>query len=99
MKDNKANLGLLVAALLTIGQASSANEPSSENAVEAFAPIEALAPEHRSALAPQIKILRETIKIDWNSVAIGINQHGELTLKGKIEAKLKSTANPTCWGI
>ncbi len=99
MKDNKTKLGFLVAALLSIGQASSANEPSSENAVEEFAPIEALAPEHRSALAPQIKLLRETIKIDWNSVVIGINQHGELTLKGKLEAKLKSTANPTCWAM
>jgi hypothetical protein len=97
MKDNKAKLGLLIAALLTIGQVSNANDKSIEQ--DEFAPIEALTPEHRASLLPQIELLRKTIKIDWNSVALGINQNGELVLKGKEAAKLETTANPTCWGM
>lgn len=98
MKDNKAKLGLLIAALLSLGQASNANDQNTENGQEDFAPIEALAPEHRESLIPQIELLRKTIKIDWNSVAIGINKKGELVLKGKEAAKIGSVANPTCWG-
>ena len=99
MKDNKAKLGLLIAALLTIGQASNAGDQNSENSQEEFAPIEVLTPEHRANLLPQIELLRKTIKIDWNSIAIGINPKGELVLKSKEAAKMGSTANPTCWAM
>lgn len=97
MKDNNTKLGLLIAALLTMGQASNADDSKAESKLELFAPIETLAPEHRAALFPQVDLLRRTVKIDWNSVAIGINQKGELVLKSKEAAKMGSTANPTCW--
>lgn len=97
MKDNKAKLGLLVAALLTLGQVSNASEQNTENNQDEFAPFETLASEHRAVLIPQIELLRKTVKIDWNSVLIGINRKGELVLKGKIGSKLGPVSNPTCW--
>lgn len=97
MKDNKAKLGLLVAALLTMGQVSNAGDQNAENNQDEFAPFETLAPEHRASLIPQIELLRKSIKIDWNSVVIGINQKGELVLKGKVASKLGPVSNPTCW--
>lgn len=97
MKNNKEKLGLLVAALLTMGQAAQANSSKSEDTQEEFAPFETLAPEYRDLLRPQIELLRKTVKIDWDSVAIGINKKGELILKGKTAAGLENAANPTCW--
>lgn len=95
MKNSNTKLGLLVAALLSVGQTSKANRSISGN--EQFTPIERLAPQDRAVLMQQIEILRKTVKIDWDSVVIGINQDGELVLKGKDAAKVTPVSNPTCW--
>ena len=97
MKDNKTKMGLLVAALLALGQAAQAESSKIENLQEEFAPIETLTPEYRAMLHPQIEMLRKTVKIDWNSVAIGINPKGELVLKGNASTRTGTTASPTCW--
>lgn len=97
MKDNKVKLGLFVAALLTMAQSAQSTSSRTEDAQEEFAPIETLTPEYRAMLRPQIELLRKTIKIDWNTVAIGINKKGELTLKGREAAGNENAANPTCW--
>lgn len=97
MKDNKTKIGLLVAALMTMGQATQAEPSKADSAEEDFAPIESLSPEYRIMLSPQIDLLRKAIKIDWKTVDVGINRKGELILKGKQLGKIGEGANPTCW--
>ena len=97
MNDNNKKMGLLVAALLSMGSTAKAESLNLPKSLEDFAPLESLSPDHRALLHPQIDLLRKTIKIDWNSVAIGINSKGELTLIGKEAAAMEKTASPTCW--
>ncbi len=97
MKDNKSKLSLLVAALLTMGHSASQAKPGKVEVENDFASIESLAPEERASLHPQIEMLRRTVDIDWNSVAIGINSSGKLILKGKGAGNTTLMANPTCW--
>ena len=97
MSNNKSKLSLLIAALLTMGHSASQAKPSKEEFNNDFAPIESLAPEERANLHPQIEMLRRTVEIDWNSVAIGINSNGKLILKGKGAGNTVLMANPTCW--
>lgn len=97
MRENKTKMGLLVAALLAMGQTSQSEPSKFENIQEDFLPIENLILEDRAALHPQIELLRKSVKIDWSSIAIGINHKGDLVLKGKEAADIKGMANPTCW--
>ncbi len=97
MNDNNSKMGLLVAALLSLSQTTQAESLTVQNSIEEFAPLESLSADYRAMLHPQIEFLRKTIKIDWNSVAIGINPKGELVLKGREASKLEKAASPTCW--
>lgn len=97
MNDNNSKMGLLVAALLSLSQTAQAENMNLQNSLEEFAPLESLSPDYRAMLHPQIELLRKTIKVDWNTIAIGINPKGDLVLKGKDLSKIEKAASPTCW--
>lgn len=90
MKETNQKLGLLVAALISAGQIASADTKT-----EDFIPLEALTPSQRIALEPSIHILDQSFKVDWDSVALGVNHKGELILRER--NRLVGVEQPSCW--
>ena len=93
MKLNKRGFnGIVAAALLgaVIPLASAMDESPS------FTPIEKLDPSSRMAFESQLNLLMKDANIDWSSVIAGMNQKGELVIKG-IDKNATKVANPSCW--
>lgn len=65
--------------------------------VRNFTPIEKLPPDQRQLIAHQIDILTKDLHIDWDEIAVGIDENGKVTLVSKIAAGLKPTINPSCY--
>ncbi len=58
--------------------------------------LENLSPQDRAAVQERIRVLDQQIKIDWNSVIIGINEKGEIVLLPRAGCEPQA-ANPSCW--
>lgn len=94
MKNAKPKIGLLVAAALVgISQAAIAGS----DVQKTFIPLENLTPQERAALEPQLKSLDQSVRIDWESVILGVNEKGELTLRNRNDVKLEMVSEPSCF--
>lgn len=96
MKDTKPKLSLLVAAAL-VGMSSIASGQVPSTNEEAFTPIESLAPEVRAYFEEQVRLLDQSVRIDWNSVIVGINERNELILKDRLTPNIQHVEQPSCW--
>lgn len=85
---------IVAAALLSSGSAVA----STVDVQSTFIPFEKLAPSERAVLEERIKALIEYVKIDWKTVEIGVNEKGELVLRGR-DPNAPTAANPSCWAI
>lgn len=83
---------IVAAALLSSGSAMA----STVDVQSTFIPIENLVPSERAALEDRIKALLEYVKIDWKTVEIGVNEKGEIVLRGR-DPNSPTAANPSCW--
>lgn len=99
MKDNKQQIAMIVAALVSLGQsvrAENSNLGSINEDQQDFIPFESLQPEVRLQFQEQIQLLRKTVKIDWSNITMGLNSQGQISLKARPTDKL---ANPTCYSM
>ncbi len=92
MKQTKQKMGLVIAALIGVSQVAQANSYG-----EDFIPLENLKPSERRMFEPQVRLLDQSIKIDWESVILGVNKNGELILKDRFEGDLDMVSQPSCW--
>lgn len=96
MKNAKPKLGLLVAAaLLGMGHAAKAQVPIIPNGK--FTPLERLSTDERARYEQLIRDLERVVRIDWESVILGVDENGNLVLRGKNSAGLESVSEPSCW--
>ena len=65
--------------------------------IQNFTPMEKLPPEQRRTICEQLNILTKDIHIDWDEIAVGVDEEGRLTLVSKHSAGLKPTINPSCF--
>ncbi len=66
--------------------------------VRNFTPIEKLPPEQRQLIVQRIDILTKDLHIEWDEIAVGVDENGKITLVSKIAAGLKPTINPSSLG-
>lgn len=65
---------------------------------EGFTPLEQLSPQARQALAQQVNALMQTAQIDWETVAVGVNDEGKLVIRSKDKVMLQQVSSPSTWG-
>lgn len=95
MKNMKPKLGLIVAAALVgLGQAVQAQVPIIP---DKFVPLERLSPDARAYYEKQIRELEKNAQIDWESVILGVDENGILTLKDRKSVDLEMVSEPSCW--
>ena len=93
MKRKKQKMGLILAAAL-VGASQIA---SAENLKEDFIPLENLPPNQRIVFESQVRLLDQSLKVDWESVVVGVNERGELVLKDRKLVNLAEVSQPTCF--
>jgi len=101
-KNNKSKLGLMVATILAtapgISKADTVQQQEqSQASKKTFIPIEELNPELRAHIFEKIRLVSSLIKIDWETIIIGIDENGEVVLKAKSDSDFQVLGNPTCW--
>lgn len=94
MKNVKPKIGLLVAAAL-VGLSQTAGAKLTNP--EVFVPLEKLAPQDRALFEDQVRLLEQSVRMDWDSVILGVNKDGELTLKDRKLFDLQKVAAPSTW--
>lgn len=92
MMDNNTSKTAAALALIGLLKVSSAGA-----IVENFTPIEKLPPEQRRLICEQLKTLVKDLHIDWDEIAVGVDEDGKITLVSKVSAGLKPTINPSCF--
>ncbi|MFP5458495.1 MAG: hypothetical protein ACLGG7_07165 [Bacteriovoracia bacterium] len=91
----KPKLGLVIAAALVgMNQAAQAQVPIIPNK---FVPFERLSPDIRAYYEKQIRELEKNAQIDWESVILGVDENGVLTLKDRKSVELEMVSEPSCW--
>ena len=97
MKNAKPKLGLMVAAaLLGMGHAAHAQMPIIPKDGE-FTPLERLSTDERARYEQLIRYMERTMRIDWESVTLGVDENGNLVLRGRNSVGLESVSEPSCW--
>lgn len=93
MKSNgKAFNAIVTAALLSSGSVL-----ANEGVDKTFIPIEKLSSSDRAVVELRVRALLEYIKIDFDSVEVGIGKDGKIILRAKDLARAESEGNPSCW--
>lgn len=96
MKNEKPKLGILVAAaLLGIGQAAHAQNSALPEGK--FTPLERLSSNERARYEPLIRNLDQAVRIDWESVILGVDENGNLVLRDRKSLELELVSEPSCW--
>ena len=93
MKSKK--MGLLVAAALMSMSAAKAQE--SEKTVGRFIPLEQLPTEERAKYEQLIREIEAFVRIDWESVTLGVAEDGKLIIRSRDSVPMKHLANPSTW--
>ena len=93
MNTKLSNNAAAIAAFLSLIQGARA-----ETVTHTFTPLEDLPPEMRQKVVEKLDELSISIQIDWEKVAVGVNENGEFTLILKKDAGLLPTGNPSCFG-
>lgn len=91
MKASKPKMAAVVAAaMMSLSHVAKADEQSK------ITLLEQLSPQDRAAVEERIRILDQQIKIDWNSVIIGLNEKGEIVLLPRNMCPSR-VGEPSCW--
>ena len=92
MKASKPKMTAVVAAaMMSLSHVAKADEQSK------ITLLEQLSPQDRAAVEERIRILDQQIKIDWNSVIVGLNEKGEIVLIPRHGCGEARIAEPSCW--
>lgn len=96
MKTNKKTFSAIVAAALLSAVGARAAE---DNKQTTFIPYEQLTPEQRTEVNAKLKELLQHFKIDFKTVQVGLDQDGNIVIRGRTEEemRLNPAGNPTCW--
>ena len=94
MKKKLSAKTAAVAAFISLIQVAQA-----ETSTHSFTPLEDLPPEARQQIVEQLNELAKHMQIDWEQIAVGINENGELTLILKKDANLRPTGSPSSFGM
>ena len=63
-----------------------------------FIPAEELAPEIRQQINSEVMQMTKHIHMDWDSIVVGINEKGEISIRSKLEVQLQATGGFSCYG-
>lgn len=94
MKSKK--MGLLVAAAL-MSMSAVAKAQDNEKEVGRFIPLEQLPTEERAKYEQLIREIEAVIRIDWESVTLGVDEDGKLIIRSREAMPMKHLANPSTW--
>lgn len=96
MKNAKPKMALLVAAaLMGMNHAAQAKDSVSPNG--RLTPLERLSTEERSRYEQLIRELEQTVRIDWESVILAVDENGNLVIRGRNSLDLEAVREPSCW--
>lgn len=62
-----------------------------------FTPLENLPPEQRQEISAQVADLTHGLQIDWDSIAIGLDENGNISLRSKNEFKAQAVGGFSCY--
>ena len=96
MKDTKPKLSSIVAAAL-MGLGSTAFAQGQANPDGQFIPLENLSHADRSIYEQHFRNLEQSVRIDWDSVILGVNEKGQMVLKDRKSLQIQMVAEPSCW--
>lgn len=92
MKKSKPKMAAVVAAaLMSLSQTVSAEDRGT------ITLLENLSPQDRAKVEDRLRNLDQQIKIDWNSVVIGVNERGEIVLLPRNGCESYRISEPSCW--
>lgn len=96
MKTEKSKMGSLVAlALIGLSHAAQAQVPIVPRMK--FTPLEQLSLEQRSQYEPLIRTLDQSVRIDWGSVILGVDENGKLVIRDRKSVDIEAVSEPSCW--
>lgn len=93
MKINEKAKQAALLALLGLFQMSTAHGEEHK-----FTPLENLPPEQRIVLTEKLNNILKDIIVDWDEIAVGVDENGNLTLKMKTECGMRQLASPSSFG-
>lgn len=94
MKTKLSAKTAAIAAFISLIQVAHA-----ETSTHSFTPLEDLPPEMRQQIVEKLNELSKNMQIDWEQVAVGVNENGELTLILKKDANLRPMGSPSSFGM
>jgi hypothetical protein len=62
-----------------------------------FTPVENLTPEQRQEVYNKISNATQDMEIDWDSIALGMNEKGQPTLIQKNQVEMVGIGQPSCF--
>lgn len=90
MKTNNTAKSAALLALMGLIQVSTAHAEG-----HSFIPLENLPPEQRQVLTEQLNNLTRDMNVDWDEIAVGVDENGKLTLKPKSECGMRQLSSPS----
>jgi len=93
VKNNKTTRSAALFAMIGVFQVSTAHADG-----QSFTPIENLPPEQRQQITEEVANITKNIIIDWDEIAVGLDENEKIIFIPKSEAGLKHLANPSCFG-
>ena len=81
----------VLATLVGLGQIARADGGGRQ-----FIPIEQLPPETRQQVSSTLLELTKGLKIDWDSVVVGVDENGQICLRAKSETSLPTVDGFSC---
>lgn len=88
---------LVAAALMGLSHTAQAEAPSVSDGK--FTPLEQLSTDQRSQYQQLIRELMRNVRIDWNSVILGIDENGTLVIRARKPGETLDRAEPSCWTL
>jgi hypothetical protein len=91
MKNKILTSTTVLATLMSISQIAHADDVAHQ-----FTPIENLPPEIRQEVSAKVFELTKNMEIDWDNVAVGLNEDGKIFLVSKLEFVASSSGGFSC---
>ena len=88
MKKNNTAKSAALLALMGLIQVSTAQADG-----HSFIPLENLPPEQRQVLSEQLNALTKDINVNWDEIAVGVDENGKLTFMSKSECGMRQLAS------
>lgn len=93
MKKNVLATTAVLAAIIGLSQIARA-----DNGCHTFTPIDELPPQTRQDISAKLAELLKNIEVDWDGIAVGVNETGEIVLRAKSETNMRTMGTYSCYG-